>query len=344
MDLEHEWEQFMVADESNIERKSIDDNYQTNEVKLSRRRLTKYTPKSTDLKISTKSKILYLNQTFDLEDLFWKLKTINYDEEAEGIIKKQMKFNFKAPEDVLYFESKIVKESPTKVTILNQINNPSGHILFKDVRKVDVGMSKNDVLKPKKSSKSAFYNCFVIIFRKIYEGSYREFHLKLFNSGKIEIPGIQKNDMLELAVDFIIGKLQPHCHEKLFEYREKRELVLVNSNFNCQYYLDREILLDILKEKYKIKCNMDSCSYPGIQCKYEFTSSHTVSFMIFRTGSVLIVGKCSDTQLDEIYNFLVQMFHDEYYNICEEQSELELLEKKKASTKKKKKKIISIYV
>ena len=37
--------------------------------------------------------------------------------------------------------------------------------------------------------------------------------------------------------------------------------------------------------------------------------------MIFRTGSVLIVGKCSEEMLYEIYDFLCQMFETEYDEI-----------------------------
>jgi|TARA_B110000285_G_scaffold69963_1_gene80566 TATA-box binding protein (TBP) (component of TFIID and TFIIIB) len=344
MELEAEWKDFSSGeiDEngySHNEHYASDKTFDNNRVKtyLS-------PPLSTELKISTKSKIMYLNQKFHLESLFWKLKIIDYDEESDGIIKKQMKFNFLNPQEVVIFNSNILNESCVNVTILNQIDNPTGHVCFKDVRKVDVGISKNDVLKPKKVSKSAFYNCFVIIFRKLYQGSFREFHIKLFNSGKVEIPGIQNDNMLETALNFLIKVIQPHCKDHLEEIRDKRELVLVNSNFNCQYYLNREILLDILKKKYKIKCNMDSCSYPGIQCKYQFSQTHEVSFMIFRTGSVLIVGKCSDEQLREIYSFLVILFKEEYNNIREEQSELEIAEKLKSTNKIKKRKGLTIYI
>jgi len=246
MDLEEQWKQFMNG--SNVDSEIIFD-----EANKLRGNLQKEPPKCTELKISTKSKIIYLNQRFELNKLFWKVPIVDYDSEKEGVIKKQMKFNFASIEHVNEFEENIKNERCVKTTILNQINNPSGRVSFKDVRKVDVGYCKNDLLKPKKSSKSAFYNCFVIIFRKVYKNSYREFHAKLFNSGKIEIPGIQDDNMLELTSDFLISTIQQYCTEPLFELKEKRELVLVNSNFNCQYYLNRELLLDILKKKYKIK-------------------------------------------------------------------------------------------
>lgn len=341
MELEEQWKQFMSG--NNVEDSAMNFNI----TQKQRPNMNEEAPKCTELKISTKSKIVYLNQRFDLESLFWKVPIIDYDSEKEGVIKKQMKFNFTCQDQVNNFEEKIKHETCVKCTILNQINNPTGRVCFKDVRKVDIGYCKNDLLKPNKPSKSAFYNCFVIIFRKIYKGCYREFHAKLFNSGKVEIPGIQDEEMLELSVDFLIETIKSYCKNPLCELKDKRELVLVNSNFNCQYYLNRELLLDILKKKYKIKCNMDSCSYPGIQCKYKLDSENKdreVSFMIFRTGSVLIVGKCNDEQLNEIYQFLVKVFRDEYKHISEQQSELELIEKEKSSNKKRSRKGFTIYI
>ena len=341
MELEEQWKQFMSGgcmDDSSLNIKST---------QCDRSQINKPPPKCTELKISTKSKIIYLNQRFDLDTLFWMVPIVDYDSEKEGVIKKQMKFNFTCSEKVNEFEEKFKNENCAKCKILNQVNNPSGRVVFKDVRKVDIGYCKNDLLKPNKPSKSAFYNCFVIIFRKHYKGVFREFHAKLFNSGKVEIPGIQEDEMLEVSVHFLIDTIQSYCSEPLYEVKEKRELVLVNSNFNCQYYLNRELLLDILKTKYKIKCNMDSCSYPGIQCKYKLTDGNKekeVSFMIFRTGSVLIVGKCNDQQLNTIYQFLVKVFHDEYANICEEQSELEMMEKEKEKEKKRTRKGLTIYI
>ena len=324
MDVEAQWQQFINGDDGDI--------FTLPE----KPKIANKAPKSSPLIISTKSKIIYLNRTFYLNDLFWKLKIIPYDAEQEGIVKKQMKFNFLNHFEVQEFEEKIKLEKNIKMKILNQIDNPNGRVPFKDVRKVDIGFCKNDVLKPNKESKSAFYNCFVIIFRKIFDGVYREFHVKLFNSGKVEIPGIQSDAMLDSVINILLSTLQPHFHSTIHEIKEKRELVLVNSNFNCNFYLNRNTLTHILKTKYKVKCNMDSCSYPGIQCKYVLQNQKEVSYMIFRTGSVLIVGKCNDDELDDIYTFLTDIFSNEYENICELESELEKNEKERKRLKKSK--------
>jgi len=136
----------------------------------------------------------------------------------------------------------------------------------------------------------------VIIYRIMFKDQYKELHLKLFNSGKVEIPGIQDDSILDIAVEKLKQLLQPHYDYDIQEEVSKRETILVNSNFNCNYYIHRERYLNF-KQNYGVKCSFDSCSYPGIQCKYKLKNQQEVSFMIFRTGSILIVGKCENEDL-----------------------------------------------
>ena len=46
-----------------------------------------------DIYISTKTKILYLNQEIQLANVFWKIPIMEYSAKKEGVVKKQMKFN-----------------------------------------------------------------------------------------------------------------------------------------------------------------------------------------------------------------------------------------------------------
>ncbi len=295
-------------------------------------------PKCSPIVISTKTKIIYLNVGVNLFDRFWDMPMISYDSFSEGIIKKQIKFNFQDKDEVAIFESKIKEQHlPTVIKILNQIDNPSGRVKFKDIRKVDIGISKNDIIKTKNKDKSAFYNCFVFIYRIKLDGKFKEIHIKLFNSGKIEIPGIQDESIVDVIVKYVIGLLQPHYSDiEIQEKRELRETILINSNFKCNYFINRDELFNILKTKYNIKCSYDPCSYPGIQCKYKLPGVD-VSFMIFRTGSVLIVGKCDDDELYRIYDFIKQIFYDEINSIYENDNE-----EQPKKTKKKVKRIIQI--
>jgi hypothetical protein len=318
MDLDYEWDKFMK-----------NDCMSTSEV-VSRKQMD--VPACDPISISTKTKIIYFNVAIDLFLRFWDFPMIQYDDHAEGIIKKQIKLNFTTKEEVEKFNEYVAKDpyiKPGDINTLNKIDNPNGRIKFKDIKKIDIGFCKNDLMKQKKKTKSAFYNCFVLIYRVWIQGRFKEIHIKMFNTGKIEIPGIQNEEMVDIAVNKIKALLQPHYDFEVHELLEKRENILINSNFSCNYYINREELFKILKTKYHVKCSYDPCSYPGIQCKYKLPHGN-ISYMIFRTGSVLIVGKCdSDDELFMIYDFIKHIFQEEFMNIYEENTEVKQLKNKK---------------
>ena len=69
---------------------------------------------------------------------------------------------------------------------------------------------------------------------------------------------------------------------------------------------------------------------------------YQVSFMIFRTGSVLIVGKCDDKALNKIYDVLKNILSIEYKNVFQLQNKLFNLEKGEKKKKIRKKTITII--
>lgn len=306
------------------------------------------TPKAGEIYISTKSKIAYLNREINLKDVFWKLPVIPYATPQNGVIKKQMKFNSTMQEEVNFIQESVKDDLYVDQHIITSINNPTGRIKFKDIRKVSIGISKKDIMSYRCKRKSAFYNCFVMILRIKIKQIFKEFHIKVFNTGQLEIPGIQNEDIFEEVLQNIKTTLQPYVSEPL-SYNQKSETVLINSNFNCGFFINREVLYDILKYKYNIQCIYDPCSYPGIQCKFYYNPNadiqtgcqisddpdkpvikekssnkekkkckngvKAVSFMIFRTGSILIVGMCEEYVLYSIYEFLKVLLTEEYQKI-----------------------------
>lgn len=319
-------------------------------------------PKSTDIYISTKTKIAYLNTPVDLKKIFWAVPVISYTNPICGVIKKQMKFVSNSIEELEFIQSKITDEPYFEEYIITHIDNPNGRIKFKDVRKLSIGISKKDILSYRCKKKSAFYNCFVIILRMKIDTNFKEFHVKVFNTGKLEMPGVQNEKTFNLILDTIIKVLQPHLDFELEYKPDSNETVLINSNFNCGFYVNREALNEILKYKYNIQAIYDPCSYPGIQCKYYYNPDidiqtgtqiseenrhlykniSEVSFMIFRTGSVLIVGKCDESVLMIIYKFLKILFNNEFKNICQQSSFEDKISFNKAKTKKIRRKNITI--
>ena len=68
-------------------------------------------------------------------------------------------------------------------------------------------------------------------------------HVKIFNTGKIEIPGIKSNDLLDIIISDLLTSVQRHTLKIDVDIKcHNFETVLINSNFNCGFYINREKL------------------------------------------------------------------------------------------------------
>jgi len=362
--IDNEWQNFISAKYNNDDDASSEEHYQEEELDESilsadiAKGLQQEAPKATEIYISTRSKIAYLNQPIDLKTLFWGIQVMPYSTPSNGVIKKQMKFNSLTQEDLDEAQENLKNESHYDQQIITSINNPTGRIKFKDIRKISVGVSKKDIMSYRCKQKSAFYNCFVMIMRIKIQSAFKEFHIKVFNTGKMEIPGVQNDVIFQEVLNTILTTMQPFIKDNL-SYNQKSDTVLINSNFNCGFFINRETLFDLLKYKYNIQCIYDPCSYPGIQCKFYYNKDLTeqtgsqiseenkkkykniveVSFMIFRTGSILIVGMCDENVLYTIYEFLKKMLIREFSKINQKIITAENTPLKQKKTKIRKKSI-----
>ena len=360
VDLDLEWENFN-ANINTINYNDININNSSVEI-----------PKCGPIYISTQTKIAFLNQSVNLRKVFWNIPITNYSTPVDGgIIKKSMKISCQTDEEIIELETYIKKEPKAEVHNITKTNKSLKIQKFKDVRKINVGISKKDIISIKKKQKKCFYNCFALIMRLKYNNTYKEVHIKVFNTGKLEIPGIQSSDLLFITLDKLLtlfNSIKNISNKKFDYYRDRIETVLINSNFNCGFYINRSKLFDALKYKYNIHALYDPCSYPGIQCKYYYNKTNEsnngvcycdtkctkrkkllrdkhkdikyckeISFMIFRTGSILIVGNCDESILNLIYEFLKKILHDEFDTIY---NGINNEVKEKKTIKKRKKEIL----
>lgn len=280
-------------------------------------------PTASPLYISTNTIISFLNQAIDLAPIFWMIPIIPYTQPTVGVIKKQMKFNSTQPEEVLDIQSRLTSCEYYVEHVISHMES-KGNLKYKDVRKITVGVSKKDILSYRIRTKGAFYNCFALVIRlSIEPDRFREFHVKVFNTGKIEIPGVQDIHHVPIIIEYLLSIMRVY-YPTLVYNTFMEETVLINSNFTCGFYVKRNELYHLLKSKYNISAVYDPCSYPGIQCKVYYhegvttiKQSISVSFMIFRTGSILIVGKCSVHVIHAIYDYLVELLKKEYTTIVE---------------------------
>uniref|UniRef100_A0A6C0JKP2 Uncharacterized protein n=1 Tax=viral metagenome TaxID=1070528 RepID=A0A6C0JKP2_9ZZZZ len=305
-------------------------------------------PVCEELYISTKTKVLFLNQPIDIHTIFWKIPINEYWRPMDGVVKKQMKIVSKSKEEYDEYRAKLENVPYYNENIIKQIDNPAARrIKFKDERKITIGISKKDIMNCRGKVKNAFYNCFAIILRFKYEGAFREIHVKVFNTGKLEIPGILNSGLLDIVKGMVLNMMQPNIDSVLeFIETDSENNVLINSNFNCGYFINREMLHSILRgNKYRIETAYDPCSYPGVKCKFYFNNDlpfederqngqvlqedramkmselgdnkkyTEISFMIFRTGSCLIVGNCTEKILKFVFAFIKKMLAEEYETI-----------------------------
>jgi hypothetical protein len=359
MELDNEWEKFLNGGE-------ISDTESTESEELGE------APECKELYISTKTKLLYLNQSnIDVAQIFWSVPVVEYWKPEEGVIKKQMKVAAQSKEECAENERKLKQTYYYTERIIKQIDNPiAKKIKFKDERKVTVGISTKNVMNYRGKDKGgAMFNCIALTFRFRNDANqFHEIHVKVFNTGKLEIPGVLNNSLFERVKVFILDTLRPYFEEPVAFKDIPSENVLINSNFECNYNVNRDALHSILRsDKYRIDTTYDACSYPGVKCKYYFSNKigfdierqngvvlpedsnltmdelieskkyTKVSFMIFRTGGCLIVGNCSEEILAFVYNFVKKMLKDEYPNICMKTENLgEVEETKKTKLRKRK--------
>jgi len=336
-----------------------------------------------ELNISTQTKVLFLNKTLDIEDIYWKIPILDYWRPECGVLKKTVKIVSLSKEAVIALENRLREIPCYKEDIIKQIDvQTKTRSKFKDERKITIGICKKDIMACRSKKKNVFYNCFSLVIRigiidknsnsQIYgDGASvmgksitqdntiqpaREIHVKIFNTGKMEIPGILNNEIFTQSREMILKVLRPILGEdcdyingasgsNIPNFIPSSSVnVLINSNFNMGFFINREKLHHILRsEKYNLNSSYDPCTYPGVKCKFYYNHDLgldknlqngiiidknskmktiiserkyiEISIMIFRTGSGLIVGNCSEQVLNYVFEFIVNILHNEYYNI-----------------------------
>lgn len=382
LEIDSEWKKFLECEkngleiEDDISDKTINSNVE--HTRLVDRNIEEARAPCEELYISTQTRIFFLNTfSLDVNKIFWSIKTLPYHLPSNGVIKKQIRFIFKSKEEFEKYEEERNKEIFYSEKIMKRINNPNARkIKFKDVRKLTVGLSKKDIMNCHGKNKNAFINCFAMILRIKNNLRFQEVHVKVFNTGRMAIPGIVDDELLEKTKQLLLQILQPsfdvpleliseedspevsrlvkgkfnkETNKKEKSYFEKvkpKSNVLINSNFNCGYYIHQEKFKNILIDKYGLNTSYDPSMYPGIKCKFYYNNEIVqhkqngklekqhesvtmteldellqnkytkISFMIFRTGNCLIVGNCTQKILRFVYEYLKNILMNEYKNIC----------------------------
>ena len=334
--LDNDWEQFNTIWEQSHDTSGIHASMADFTLDPSRTTLADLgqAPEPTALYISTTSMMAKLSTPIDHYALFWNIPVQSYAALKQGVVKKQIKQSAhtdeerKALDDALERHRKET-ESPCLLQILFD-RDKKDRMKFRHERKVSVGISKKDMLGTSIPTK-AMYNCVVIIYRLYEKGQFREYHIKVCNTGCVEVLGIHDKNtfdaLMQQLVSTIINPYQPAPVSYI-----NQGIILTNSNFNCNYLIDREKLYRLMQTKYQLKPKYDPCRpHQAIRTKFYYYPQSpepvdgrwrpdngppvSICIMIFRTGSVVIVGHCSSDEAQLAYQFMVALLKEEYPNV-----------------------------
>ena len=119
--------------------------------------------------------------------------------------------------------------------------------------------------------RTSFYNQITIIM------DYKKcINLKLFRNGSIHITGIIDEEQGKKAVEFLGNEIR-----KIYDIDNaittgnindlgtySWDIVLINSDFACNFKIRREKLYEIIDSKYNLVVNYESDSYPGVKTSF----------------------------------------------------------------------------
>jgi hypothetical protein len=365
INLDDEWENFLNENNDNVEETKEIDLFPPNpNIDIHN------IPIPTNTRISTKTKISHLSSTIDIFNIFWNLKIVNYDLQEEGVIKKRMRFKSNTPDELNHVLEQKNNVDPKYYTVENIVKHiePTNRIEYRDERIYSIGIFTKDITEHNDCTE--FFNCFTVILRIIDENNrFKEYHVKVFNTGKLEIPGSHCMETFPQILQRIINILQPYVDKPLtYEHRAFEDMVLTNSGFHCGFNVNLNALCYILKTFYNVPTSYDNTSYQGVKFKMYYNSEtncvqpndgitntktsnskfkkknkmnindfgiYDTTCVVFQTGSCLIIGKYDDNMSSKIREFMLSVLHTHYAVLCYNVNVVFRIKNKKTARRKK---------
>lgn len=201
--------------------------------------------------------------------------------------------------------------------------------------------------KPMTAKRNYFQNQATLI---IVISDTRKVNLKIFRNGKIQMTGLKSKEEGIIVCEKLLEEINRisginksiYSDESTKSIISNFSIVLINSDFFGGFKIKRERLYDILFRK-NIFVSYEPDIYPGVNAKYywnELTNGtqyagickckspcdgkgdgsgdgkcKKVTIATFQSGNVIITGARNNTQTMNAYNFINQVFKDNYKEI-----------------------------
>jgi TATA-box binding protein (TBP) (component of TFIID and TFIIIB) len=89
---------------------------------------------------------------------------------------------------------------------------------------------------------------------------------------------------------------------------------MINSNCKVPFKINREILYHLLKQD-KVKCRYDPNSHACVNIRYEINANDKVSIFVFQSGSIIITGGKTISDINKGYNYIMDIISKHYESI-----------------------------
>ena len=234
-------------------------------------------------------------------------------------------------------------EKDYKIVSLEYMENPAKGVPKQKKKKQSQANAK--LVKKRKS----FYNQATIIMDYI-----KSINLKMFRNGSIHITGIIDVEQGKRAVGFLcdeiraIYEIDPSITTSDISKLglANWDVVMINSDFCCNFKIRREKLYEILDSKYNLVVNYESDNYPGVKtsfywnmgdpsksgickCKIgktcsgkgrgtlaEGDSCRKITISIFQSGKIIITGARDKAQIEDAYSFITTIFREYFHSVA----------------------------
>jgi TATA-box binding protein (TBP) (component of TFIID and TFIIIB) len=180
-------------------------------------------------------------------------------------------------------------------------------------------------IRTRRTRSNHFGNQTTVVLRARIGQLTRHVNVKLFKNGSIQMTGLRCIDdgpiFLDALLDVLKGMSQDPGSLKASSFRVR----LINSDFRVNMKIRREVLCAILNESFpSVRCHYEPCMYPGVKIEYfqnpgsphcdcsgcSECKCHKVTISVFRSGSVIITGAVSISQLEHAYDFIVGVIRE----------------------------------
>ena len=189
----------------------------------------------------------------------------------------------------------------------------------------------------KKKQKKRFDNQLTIIF-DLYDYYKNYINMKIFKNGKIQMTGLKSIEQGHNAINILINIIKNIYNTKsnnILNNSSKYEdiklsdykICLINSDFKFNYKIRRNKLFEYIINNTKLICSYEPCIYPGVKIQFYYNNNKNgvcncenfclnknsncikITIAIFESGCTIITGAKNIEQIDNTFNFIVNLLN-----------------------------------